>query len=195
MLDEMARRLSQVKYLRALLADAEAALDAPLDPFYSIRLRRPLPYQNAPGLRIHMVMARLSRHRVVEGKRAFDLILRMAKKWSGNVGCTMRSFSDFDNSIYGFGLQQSCGEHYFVRYFRGEREKIYLPDYAALELEARRERRQFVRLDTRHEAQQRKQYRRLLREEAAAKDVRKVINQLKEVIRDGKQHQDHRGAA
>jgi hypothetical protein len=59
-------------------------------PFY---LRKPTPCRYSPSERIHGVLRRISRNRILERKEAYDLALRMARKWSGNSGNTMRAFS------------------------------------------------------------------------------------------------------
>lgn len=97
-------------------------------PFY---LRKAPPCRSLPSARIHAVLCRLSRNRIIEGAEARTLAGRMARKWSGNVGNTMRSFS----FLYSPG-----------RFWRGSWRQDWLEDYGKLTRLAREDKSQWCDL-------------------------------------------------
>lgn len=97
-------------------------------PFY---LRKPPPCRSSPSDRIHAVLCRLSRNRIIEGAEARALAIRMAGKWSRNSGNTMRAFS----YLYSPG-----------RYWRRNWRQDWLEDYGKLTKLARENKSQWCDL-------------------------------------------------
>ena len=134
-----------------------------------VYLRKPPPCRWQPSQRICAVLRRLSRNRIIEAKEARELAHRMARKWSGNSGNTMRAF----DHLYRPG-----------RYWRGQWRGDWLERYEDLTSLARKNGWQWCDLK-RHAYEVRMRALNLIgREQANLAETRAALKDLNKAIRE-----------
>lgn len=139
-----------------------------------------IPYRYAemrPCDRILSVLKRLSYRRVIWKAEAEKIAKRMAKKISKRPTLTVKAF---------FG--DWYGDYWFCN---GEKRLLEPIDWEALEQEARKDGVQFCPFYKRRE----KFRNRVYQMEAEWSKTRRVINQLKKVIKDEDRNSEHRTTA
>lgn len=152
-----------------------------------LRLCMPKYINTAPKWRCRAVAERLSREKPLSIEKYNSIIALAAHKFSGNSTNTYNSVSISPS------MARDCG---YVAFYVGK--WLRCPDrheHNIAEEECDKEGRPFTKLSEWRARKQRAAYVRAKRDEKVVKQNRKLLNQLKEELKNGEQHKDSRAIA
>jgi hypothetical protein len=136
-----------------------------------VRLKRPMPYQGEPRERVHGVLCRLSRNRIIERDEALAIVRKAVSKWSRAPSNTLRAF---DYLRYG-----TPG-----RYWKGQWRNDWLEKYEDLTKLARENGWQWVDLEKRASDARRKKLAWIEREGESIAAARTVVTAINREVRE-----------
>lgn len=135
-----------------------------------------------PKNRIYGLMTRLSRNRVIHEEEAERIITKAAEKWSGNPTQTCKAFLNV--------------RYRFSRWVKGKACWDFgLHNHGKWEQEARKDKVQFINIEDYYRKKRISKITKIYQQEREAIENRRLINQIKEQIKNGKEHSNHRATA